>query len=83
MNSKLPNFKLGKIWELSDIDRDGHLDRFEFYVALHLVYKALQNELLPEKVPLSLVHPTKRHLIVGSRRQSFTASPAPRPCKEF
>lgn len=56
------------------------------YVALHLVYKCLQNEPLPEKLPISLVHPTKRHLIIGgpSRRQSSalnasaTASPVPR-----
>ncbi|CAD5212309.1 unnamed protein product [Bursaphelenchus okinawaensis] len=79
LNSKLPTFKLGRIWELSDIDHDGYLDRYEFYVALHLVYKALQNETLPERLPIGLVHPTKRHLVVGSRRQSFAASPLPKP----
>jgi len=30
MNSKLPVDVLGKIWELSDIDKDGYLDREEF-----------------------------------------------------
>lgn len=86
MNSRLPAQKLARIWELSDIDRDGHLDRSEMYVALHLVYKCLQNDQLPEKLPISLVHPTKRHLMIGgpSRRQSSavgasaTASPVPR-----
>ena len=30
MNSKLPVDILGRIWELSDIDKDGYLDRDEF-----------------------------------------------------
>lgn len=32
INSKLPIEVLGKIWELSDIDKDGFLDKDEFYV---------------------------------------------------
>ena len=32
MNSKLPVDVLGKIWDLSDIDKDGFLDRDEFAV---------------------------------------------------
>lgn len=89
LNSRLPSQKLAQIWELADIDRDGHLDRPEMYVALNLVYKALQNEPLPDKLPISLVHPTKRHLLINatpqSRRQSSalgganaTSSPVPR-----
>ena len=42
MSSKLPTASLGKIWDLSDIDRDGLLDRYEFTVAMHLVFRALQ-----------------------------------------
>ena len=42
MGSKLAMPILGKIWDLADIDRDGFLDRFEFTVAMHLVYRALQ-----------------------------------------
>ena len=54
---------LGQIWDLSDVDRDGFLDRYEFTVAMHLVFRALQGdkipnelpeELSPEKVPKSL-----------------------------
>ena len=32
MNSKLPVDVLGRIWDLSDIDKDGFLDRDEFAV---------------------------------------------------
>ena len=42
MSSKLPTATLGKVWDLSDIDRDGFLDRYEFTVAMHLVFRALQ-----------------------------------------
>ena len=42
MSSKLPTATLGKVSDLSDIDRDGFLDRYEFTVAMHLVYRALQ-----------------------------------------
>lgn len=30
LNSKLPMDILGRIWELSDLDKDGYLDRDEF-----------------------------------------------------
>jgi epidermal growth factor receptor substrate 15 len=42
MGSKLSTNILGKIWDLSDIDRDGSLTRYEFTVAMHLTYRALQ-----------------------------------------
>ena len=32
MNSKLPLDTLGRIWDLSDIDKDGFLDRDEFTI---------------------------------------------------
>jgi epidermal growth factor receptor substrate 15 len=36
MNSKLPVDVLGNIWELSDVDKDGFLDRDEFFVVIVL-----------------------------------------------
>ncbi|XP_063003459.1 epidermal growth factor receptor substrate 15-like 1 isoform X2 [Elgaria multicarinata webbii] len=60
MNSKLPLDILGRVWDLSDIDKDGHLDRDEFAVAMHLVYRALEKEPVPSALPPSLVPPSKR-----------------------
>ncbi|XP_015422498.1 PREDICTED: epidermal growth factor receptor substrate 15-like 1 isoform X2 [Myotis davidii] len=60
MNSKLPLDVLGRVWDLSDIDKDGHLDRDEFAVAMHLVYRALEKEPVPSILPPSLIPPTKR-----------------------
>ncbi|XP_073909848.1 epidermal growth factor receptor substrate 15-like 1 isoform X9 [Castor canadensis] len=60
MNSKLPLDVLGRVWDLSDIDKDGHLDRDEFAVAMHLVYRALEKEPVPSVLPPSLIPPSKR-----------------------
>lgn len=54
MGSKLDMAILGKIWDLSDVDRDGFLDRYEFTVAMHLVYRALQGDTLPAELPVEL-----------------------------
>ncbi|XP_029285070.1 epidermal growth factor receptor substrate 15 [Cottoperca gobio] len=60
LNSKLPVDILGRVWELSDIDRDGMLDRDEFSVAMYLVYRALEGEHVPMSLPPPLVPPSKR-----------------------
>ncbi|XP_062855075.1 epidermal growth factor receptor substrate 15 isoform X2 [Trichomycterus rosablanca] len=60
LNSKLPVDVLGRVWELSDIDRDGMLDKDEFAVAMYLVYRALENEPVPMVLPPPLIPPSKR-----------------------
>ncbi|XP_041847999.1 epidermal growth factor receptor substrate 15-like 1 isoform X2 [Melanotaenia boesemani] len=60
INSKLPLDVLGKIWDLSDVDKDGHLDKEEFTVAMHLVYRAMEKEPVPSSLPASLIPPSKR-----------------------
>lgn len=55
LNSKLPVDVLGKIWDLSDVDQDGALSEEEFIVAMHLVYKALDNCPIPSVLPPGLV----------------------------
>ncbi|XP_022237554.1 epidermal growth factor receptor substrate 15-like 1 isoform X2 [Limulus polyphemus] len=60
MNSKLPLETLGKIWDLSDIDQDGFLDKDEFVLAMHLVYKAVENVPVPPTLPPDLIPISKR-----------------------
>lgn len=59
VKSKLPNSILGKIWKLSDIDRDGMLDADEFALAMHLVGLKLEGHELPAELPSHLVPPGK------------------------
>ncbi|TSP09081.1 Epidermal growth factor receptor substrate 15-like 1 [Bagarius yarrelli] len=60
INSNLPLDVLGKIWDLSDIDKDGQLDKEEFAVAMHLVYRAREKEPVPSILPISMIPPSKR-----------------------
>uniref|UniRef100_T1IH15 Epidermal growth factor receptor substrate 15-like 1 n=1 Tax=Strigamia maritima TaxID=126957 RepID=T1IH15_STRMM len=68
MNSKLAVDLLGRVWELSDIDNDGFLDREEFILAMHLIYQALENHPVPTTLPSDLVPPSKREkkVLAGS-----------------
>ncbi|XP_036702787.1 epidermal growth factor receptor substrate 15-like 1 isoform X2 [Balaenoptera musculus] len=79
MNSKLPLDVLGRVWDLSDIDKDGHLDRDEFAVAMHLVYRALEKEPVPSALPPSLIPPSKRKKTVFPGAVAvLPASPPPK-----
>ncbi|KAK9497930.1 hypothetical protein O3M35_003828 [Rhynocoris fuscipes] len=60
IDSKLPVKTLGQIWDLADMDKDGSLDRHEFIVAMHLVYKALEKYTIPSTLPPELLPPSKR-----------------------
>lgn len=55
LNSALPVDILGKIWELSDLDQDGNLDREEFLISMQLVAKAREGTVLPDQLPPSLL----------------------------
>ena len=60
IKSKLPNNVLGKIWKLSDVDKDGMLDADEFCLAMHLMNVKLDGHDLPTDLPAHLVSPSKR-----------------------
>ena len=55
VGSKLAMPILGTIWDLSDVDRDGFLDRYEFTIAMHLVFRALQGDKMPDALPEELL----------------------------
>uniref|UniRef100_A0A8D0DYG7 Epidermal growth factor receptor pathway substrate 15 n=1 Tax=Salvator merianae TaxID=96440 RepID=A0A8D0DYG7_SALMN len=81
LNSKLPVDVLGRVWELSDIDHDGMLDRDEFAVAMFLVYCALEKEPVPMSLPPALVPLSKRksavHLMPPSAPSKDPHQPIP------
>uniref|UniRef100_A0A287DAM7 Epidermal growth factor receptor substrate 15-like n=1 Tax=Ictidomys tridecemlineatus TaxID=43179 RepID=A0A287DAM7_ICTTR len=66
LNSKLPVEILGRVWELSDIDHDGKLDRDELAVAMFLVYSVLEKEPVPMALLPALLPPSKRKTWVVS-----------------
>ncbi|XP_023281121.1 epidermal growth factor receptor substrate 15-like 1 isoform X3 [Seriola lalandi dorsalis] len=76
INSKLPLDVLGKIWDLSDVDKDGHLDKDEFTVAMHLVYRAMEKEPIPASLPASLIPPSKRKKSAGALPGAVAVLPA-------
>lgn len=55
MASKLPLDALGKIWNLSDINKDGQLDEHGFAVAMRLITLCQAGETLPATLPSSLL----------------------------
>ena len=62
MQADLPDSTLDKIWELSDQDKDGFLDRYEWTVANHLTYRAyFCGDEIPDQVVIS---PHSPHSII-------------------
>lgn len=62
VRSKLPNSMLGKVWKLSDIDKDGMLDADEWALANHLIKIKLDGHDLPNTLPDHLIPPSKKDL---------------------
>lgn len=60
LTSKLPNNVLSKIWRLADVDKDGHLDKDEFALAMYLIDLKLSDNEIPVELPTHLVPPSKR-----------------------
>ncbi|KAK3094183.1 hypothetical protein FSP39_025111 [Pinctada imbricata] len=60
VKSKLPNSVLGKIWKLSDIDKDGMLDADEWALANHLIKIKLDGHDLPSELPEHLIPDSKK-----------------------
>ena len=60
-NSRLPEDDLAQIWDLSDINSEGQLNRDEFAVAMYLIrQQKLKNGALPQSLPQNLVPPSLR-----------------------
>lgn len=55
----LPTNKLRKIWELSDIDKDGHLDLQEFVIAMYLTEVSKSGDDLPARLDPEMIPKSK------------------------
>ncbi|KAI9480857.1 MAG: cytoskeletal-regulatory complex EF hand-domain-containing protein [Benjaminiella poitrasii] len=72
LNSNLPPNRLERIWDLSDIDKDGNLDFEEFCIAMHLTFDCINGAETPISLPPSLIPPTKAHLLPPQTQQYLT-----------
>jgi GTP-binding protein EngB required for normal cell division len=59
LESGIDTAVLRSIWDLSDIDRDGYLDRDEFAVCWYLLAAAKKGTVIPATLPNKLMPPTK------------------------
>jgi len=57
--ANIPQDKLARIWELSELDGDSRLNYAEFRLAMHLIYWSLKKEELPTQLPAGLVEASK------------------------
>jgi epidermal growth factor receptor substrate 15 len=78
MSSQLPLEMLGKIWHLSDLDKDGSLDADEFAIAMKLITLVQKGETVPLALPPSMVPSTKAaRLGLAPSVSMVTRSPSP------
>lgn len=63
LESGLPAPVLKRVWNLSDCDQDGHLDRDEFALACQLIKlgRAEGGNAIPEELSRAFIPPSKRH----------------------
>jgi len=60
MNTGIPVDSLRKIWELSDFEKNGLLDREEFALALFLSELVKKGKKVPDVLPKTYIPPSKR-----------------------
>jgi GTP-binding protein EngB required for normal cell division len=60
--SKLDYETLGKVWNMSDMDKDGYLDEDEFAVTMHLCHQVMEGIDIGDTVAPNLIPPSKRAL---------------------
>lgn len=73
--SRLPIPELSHIWELCDMDQDGHLTLLEFCAAFHLVVARKNGYDLPPVLPKTLLPPLMK--MFGQPSQTFSTEKLP------
>lgn len=66
LESGLSTDVLRQVWDLSDVDKDGFLDKDEFAVCWYLIQQAKSGRTLPDRLPLAVVPPAKRAQVASS-----------------
>lgn len=69
LTSKLPEDLLAHIWDLSDIQKQGRLNRDTFAVAMYLIRLKISGRDLPATLPASLVPPSLRQSVPAAQVQ--------------
>lgn len=82
IQSQLPEQDLMKIWSLADRENRGSLDVDEFAVAMHLIYRKLNNFEIPSVLPPELQPPSSvlKKFVIG--RQQPPPSPRSIPAQQ-
>ena len=82
MKSHLPHDVLGKIWDLSDVDKNGCLSKTEFCIAFHLIVKITRyGKQLPKSIPTNLLESAK--VVEGQASVSNTSSNTQQAVNEY
>eukprot|EP01083_Nonionella_stella_P097065 272869_1 len=63
LESRLDRTTLSKIWELSDIDRDGRMDDQEFALCMHLIHMVKSGKEVPVSLQNNFIPPNKRNML--------------------
>merc|ERR1712154_557331 len=69
MQSQLSNNVLGKIWQLSDIDKDGLMSDQEFALCCFLIDYAKDGKSIPDTLPDNFIPPKFGAMIIKKRKE--------------
>lgn len=77
-NSRLPEEALAQIWDLADINSEGHLNRDEFAVAMYLIRQQRSKrdgrDVLPQSLPPNLIPPSMRRQPIAPQQPTAPSS---------
>jgi len=71
LQSQLSNQILGRVWQLSDIDKDGSMTDQEFALCCYLLELVKSGNPLPQQLPDEYIPPLFRHQVLKQRQQAL------------